>query len=92
MSCCPLIDASSYATESEPPPKIADDTDETSSITRRFLLLYIYAQSPSISPNHLPQSTSTYLFNPPFSQPPPPVFQITPSVLFAALFNLIERF
>ena len=50
------------------------------------LLLYFVS-------NTLTPSNSTFPFNPPSSQPPPPVFQpMTPSVPSAALTDLIKLF
>ena len=49
-------------------------------------------QTPNFPPNPLPPTTSTFPFNPPPFQPPPSVFQMTPSVPFAALCDPIKLF
>ena len=46
---------------------------------------------PKLPPNPLPPSTSAFPFSPPSSQTPP-IFQMTPSVHFAALSDPIKLF
>ena len=60
--------------------------------TQVFIPILHLLQPPTLPQTPLPLSISAFPFNPPASQPPPSVFQISPSVPFAALSDPFKIF